>query len=171
MRVVSLQNPILRFIHVICGWQTCLACQLQLFYVGMQQYALAALKNDFVGAARSLLQGNRIQDPAHAAVTFKQKLQQQYGADCPDFLDMSWQEAAAQAHRQYKFLLVYLHSPDHEVACVVGLCLCPRCSIVHNHVGAVHPFLNVQHKVTMLSDYLLVRVCWSLVLLGLRVAH
>lgn len=67
------------------------------------------------GAAHSLLQGNRIEDPPQSAASFKQMLQQQYGANCPDFLEASWQDAAAQAHRQYKFLLVYLHSAEHEV--------------------------------------------------------
>lgn len=42
-------------------------------------------------------------------------MQQHYGETCPDFLETSWQDAAVQAHRQYKFLFVYLHSPDHEV--------------------------------------------------------
>lgn len=43
-------------------------------------------------------------------------MQQRYGTTCPEFLETSWQDAAAQAHRQYKFLLVYLHSADHEVS-------------------------------------------------------
>lgn len=68
-----------------------------------------------VGAAQRLLQGNRIEDPPQSAASFKQMLQQRYGTNCPDFLETSWQDAAAQAHRQYKFLLVYLHSADHEV--------------------------------------------------------
>ncbi|KAL3159233.1 hypothetical protein ABBQ32_011205 [Trebouxia sp. C0010 RCD-2024] len=66
------------------------------------------------GAAESLLQGNRIEDPPRSAASFKQTMQQRYGTSCPEFLETSWQDAAAQAHRQYKFLLVYLHSADHE---------------------------------------------------------
>ena len=62
-----------------------------------------------------LLQGNRYEDPPQSAATFKQMMQQHYGDTCPDFLETSWQDAAVQAHRQYKFLFVYLHSPDHEV--------------------------------------------------------
>lgn len=68
-----------------------------------------------LGAAQRLLQGNRIEDPPRSAASFKQMLQQRYGTNCPDFLETSWQDAAAQAHRQFKFLLVYLHSADHEV--------------------------------------------------------
>ncbi len=67
------------------------------------------------GATQMLLQGNRYEDPPQSAATFKQMLQQRYGANCPDFLETSWQDAAVQAHRQYKFLFIYLHSPDHEV--------------------------------------------------------
>lgn len=66
------------------------------------------------GATQMLLQGNRYEDPPQSAATFKQMLQQRYGANCPDFLETSWQDAAVQAHRQYKFLFVYLHSPEHE---------------------------------------------------------
>lgn len=62
-----------------------------------------------------LLQGNQYEDPPQSAATFKQMLQQRYDAICPDFLETSWQDAAVQAHRQYKFLFIYLHSPDHEV--------------------------------------------------------
>ena len=43
-------------------------------------------------------------------------MQQRYGLQCPDFQETSWQDAAIQAHRQFKFLFVYLHSPDHEVS-------------------------------------------------------
>jgi len=68
------------------------------------------------GATQMLLQGNRYEDPPQSAATFKQMLQQRYGANCPDFLETSWQDAAVQAHRQYKFLFIYLHSPDHEVS-------------------------------------------------------
>ena len=67
------------------------------------------------GAAQRLIQGSRYEDPPQSAATFKQMLQQRYGANCPDFLETSWQDAAVQAHRQYKFLFVYLHSTDHEV--------------------------------------------------------
>ncbi len=67
------------------------------------------------GATQMLLQGNRYEDPPQSAATFKQMLQQRYGANCPDFLETSWQDAAVQAHRQHKFLFIYLHSPDHEV--------------------------------------------------------
>lgn len=67
------------------------------------------------GATQMLLQGNRYEDPPQSAATFKQMLQQRYGASCPDFLETSWQDAAVQTHRQHKFLFIYLHSPDHEV--------------------------------------------------------
>ncbi len=67
------------------------------------------------GATQMLLQGNRYEDPHQSAATFKQMLQQRYGASCPDFLETNWQDAAVQAHRQYKFLFIYLHSPEHEV--------------------------------------------------------
>ncbi|CAD7698180.1 unnamed protein product [Ostreobium quekettii] len=37
-----------------------------------------------------------------------------YGAQHPPFVDKSWREAAARAHREFKFLWVYVHSPEHE---------------------------------------------------------
>ena len=67
------------------------------------------------GFTQALLQGNRYEDPPQSAATFKQLMQQRYGQQLPDFLETSWQDAAIQANRQFKFLLVYLHSPDHEV--------------------------------------------------------
>lgn len=77
------------------------------------------------GATQALLRGNRYEDPPQSAASFKQLMQQRYGLQCPDFQETSWQDAAIQAHRQFKFLFVYLHSPDHEDAdrfCQQTLC-------------------------------------------------
>lgn len=87
-----------------------------LVYAALCSHILVSFLLIVAGAAQLLLQGNRYEDPPQSAATFKQMLQQRYGADCPDFLETSWQDAAVQAHRQYKFLFVYLHSPDHEVS-------------------------------------------------------
>jgi len=37
-----------------------------------------------------------------------------YGNGHPNWIEDSWRNAAVIAHQQYKFLLVYLHSPEHE---------------------------------------------------------
>lgn len=67
------------------------------------------------GIARSLSDGNRLEDASQSATSFKQMFQQQYGPTCPDFVETSWEEATAQAHRQFKFLMVYLHAAEHQV--------------------------------------------------------
>ena len=67
------------------------------------------------GIARSLLEGNRYDDPSRSAGSFRQVFQQRYGPNSLDFVETGWEEAAAQAHRQYKFLLVYLHAAEHQV--------------------------------------------------------
>lgn len=39
---------------------------------------------------------------------------QKYGNDHPVWVQESWRQAAAAAHQQFKFLFVYLHSPEHD---------------------------------------------------------
>jgi len=54
-------------------------------------------------------------DAAQQAQTFLQQFEAQYGAIHPAFIEQSWKDAATAAHRQFKCLLVYLHSSEHEV--------------------------------------------------------
>lgn len=55
-------------------------------------------------------------DAQLAAETFVRRFGEQYGAERgPRFVDCGWQEAAVRAHQQYKFLFVYIHSPNHQV--------------------------------------------------------
>lgn len=67
------------------------------------------------GIARLLLEGNQYEDPSQSAGSFRQVFQQRYGPHGLNFTETGWEEAAAQAHRQYKFLLVYLHAAEHQV--------------------------------------------------------
>ena len=109
----------------ICCWHA------QFTTVSQQTAALLTAQPVFPGAAQCLLQGNRIEDPSQSAASFKQQLQQRYGDNCPEFRETSWQDAAAEAHQQYKFLLVYLHSPDHEVKLLFLLLRTINCPALH----------------------------------------
>jgi FAS-associated factor 2 len=53
-------------------------------------------------------------DAATQAEQFIAAFTAQYGDTHPAWVATSWREAAAAAHAEFKFLLVYLHSPEHE---------------------------------------------------------
>jgi hypothetical protein len=53
--------------------------------------------------------------PAQQAAEFVASFTAEYGANGPRFLQQGWGQATATAHSQFKFLFVYLHSPEHEV--------------------------------------------------------
>ncbi|CAM9288554.1 unnamed protein product, partial [Phaeothamnion confervicola] len=54
-------------------------------------------------------------DGEAAARRFVSKFEMEYGRECrPRFIQDSYKEAVAQASREMKFLVVYLHSPLHE---------------------------------------------------------
>lgn len=53
-------------------------------------------------------------DPRTQARQFKEQFTAKYGVRQPQWVEESWRQAATLAHQQFKFLLVYLHSPDHE---------------------------------------------------------
>eukprot|EP00803_Ostreobium_quekettii_P004019 evm.model.scf_1445.8 EVM.evm.TU.scf_1445.8 scf_1445:36489-40615(+) len=45
---------------------------------------------------------------------FSDRFEFLYGSQHPPFVDQSWRDAAARAHRELKFLWVYVHAPEHE---------------------------------------------------------
>lgn len=51
---------------------------------------------------------------------FREEFDTLYGELGPEWQGFSWEDSSRQAHTQFKFLLVYLHSPNHQVG---GLCL------------------------------------------------
>ncbi|GBF99613.1 hypothetical protein Rsub_12292 [Raphidocelis subcapitata] len=53
-------------------------------------------------------------DPAQQAAQFVAAFNAAYGERVPAFLEQGWSQATSAAHAQFKFLFVYLHSPDHE---------------------------------------------------------
>lgn len=53
-------------------------------------------------------------DASVQATQFIAAFSAQYGDTHPAWLATSWREAAAAAHADFKFLFVYLHSPEHE---------------------------------------------------------
>lgn len=53
-------------------------------------------------------------DAATQAAQFISAFTAQHGDTHPAWLAVSWREAAAAAHADFKFLFVYLHSPEHE---------------------------------------------------------
>ena len=58
--------------------------------------------------------GHEEGDPAAAAAAFSREFSTRYGDTRPRWVHTSWQEAARQAHAEFKFLFVYLHAPNHQ---------------------------------------------------------
>jgi FAS-associated factor 2 len=58
-------------------------------------------------------------DPAQQAAQFVAAFREAYGERVPAFLQQGWSQATSVAHGQFKFLFVYLHSPEHEVCAAV----------------------------------------------------
>ena len=65
------------------------------------------------GVLQQLLHPNSHPDPNPRSLNAL--LQEQHGAGLLRFVDDSWEQAAALAAQQSKGLLLYLHSPEHEV--------------------------------------------------------
>jgi FAS-associated factor 2 len=53
-------------------------------------------------------------DASTQATQFVAAFAAKYGDTHPAWLAISWREAAAAAHADFKFLFAYLHSPEHE---------------------------------------------------------
>ena len=58
--------------------------------------------------------GHEEVDPAGAAAAFSREFSTRYGDTRPRWVHTGWQEAARQAHAEFKFLFVYLHAPNHQ---------------------------------------------------------
>jgi hypothetical protein len=75
------------------------------------------------------MRGTQDVTPQQAAADFRASFSAAYGPERPAWQECGWQDAAARAHAQYKFLFVYLHSRHHQVlisppnnCCSVFLC-------------------------------------------------
>ena len=75
----------------------------------------SCMPSDSTGGLRSLGESRRL-DPQSAASAFVHRFSTQYGSEGPNWQETSWAEATRRAHAQFKFLLVYLHSPSHQVS-------------------------------------------------------
>ena len=84
------------------------------------------------GLARSI-NAPRVSNPTEDAQKFCDEFSRQYGEIGPDWLETDWNEATQNAHRQFKMLFIYLHSPFHEVSHFE----------VHDHNSLVEIFLCV----------------------------
>ncbi|EFJ40523.1 hypothetical protein VOLCADRAFT_99643 [Volvox carteri f. nagariensis] len=74
-------------------------------------------------------------DPAGQAAAFVASFKASYGDRHPRWQESGWRVACQQARREFKFLLVYLHSPEHEdtdVFCRTVL----TCPDVVNYINA-----------------------------------
>ena len=49
-----------------------------------------------------------------AAAAFAREFEARYGGVRPQWVSAGWQEAARQAHAEFKFLFVYLHAANHQ---------------------------------------------------------
>ena len=67
------------------------------------------------GAVQAVRQGGQELDAQLAAASFNNRFRDTYGTVQPRWLECGWQEATQQAHAEFKFLFVYLHSPQHQV--------------------------------------------------------
>ncbi|KAK9806360.1 hypothetical protein WJX72_011391 [[Myrmecia] bisecta] len=66
------------------------------------------------GSVRALTPLHTEVEPAQAARIFIRGFADTYGNARPEWAESSWQDAAARAHTEFKFLLAYLHSPNHQ---------------------------------------------------------
>jgi hypothetical protein len=66
------------------------------------------------GVARAVAAGHEDADPAAAAAAFARDFAARYGGVRPRWAPAGWQEAARQAHAEFKFLFVYLHAASHQ---------------------------------------------------------
>jgi hypothetical protein len=66
-------------------------------------------------AARQALSARAEEDPAAAAAMFVHELADAYGSRHPRFLQCSYRDALQRAQQESKFLLLYLHSQEHQV--------------------------------------------------------
>eukprot|EP00192_Tetraselmis_astigmatica_P005709 CAMPEP_0117665772 /NCGR_PEP_ID=MMETSP0804-20121206/9999_1 /TAXON_ID=1074897 /ORGANISM="Tetraselmis astigmatica, Strain CCMP880" /LENGTH=459 /DNA_ID=CAMNT_0005473229 /DNA_START=125 /DNA_END=1504 /DNA_ORIENTATION=+ len=74
----------------------------------------AAVVRAIKRSADAALCSGDIVDPQSAATRFIEAFHDAYGESCPAWQASSWQEAAGRAHREFKFLMVYLHSSEHQ---------------------------------------------------------
>jgi hypothetical protein len=63
-------------------------------------------------------------DDAAQAQTFVQLFKAKYGDRHPRFVEVSWRDATFVAQREFKFLFVYLHAPEHQVCASACICVC-----------------------------------------------
>jgi len=77
----------------------------------------AVLPGPLRGFALSLLRALQrpVLSPVEAATAFVAAFEERHGVPHPDFVIGSYREALTMANRDFKFLLVYLHSPEHQV--------------------------------------------------------
>lgn len=70
-----------------------------------------------LGVQRRIAEGANEVDPMVAARRFALSFSERFGgaASGLQFAECGWQEATAQANTTLRFLVVYLHSPAHEV--------------------------------------------------------
>jgi FAS-associated factor 2 len=54
-------------------------------------------------------------DDVAQAQTFVQLFKSKFGDRHPSFVEVSWRDATFLAQRDFKFLFVYLHAPEHQV--------------------------------------------------------
>ncbi|KAG2497590.1 hypothetical protein HYH03_004336 [Edaphochlamys debaryana] len=65
-------------------------------------------------AAAALTANSEDLDPAGQAAAFVAAFKSRYGDRHPRWQEAGWRVASQQARREFRFLFVYLHSPEHE---------------------------------------------------------
>jgi FAS-associated factor 2 len=93
--------------------------------IGLGLWAASGVLSSVGSAASRALGGDAARQlPAETeARKFIRSFESEYGSEHPDFQDLSFMQAVKLAQEQFKFLLVYLHSPEH-VNTPVSLRLC-----------------------------------------------
>lgn len=104
---------------------------------GMVNFGLGALGLN--GAERRGDDGGGVPSGTAEAGEFLRNFEQEYGNHHPDFQRTSFMEALRHAGQQFKFLFVYLHSPEHAntpVFCERTLCSEPVVRFVNENFVA-----------------------------------
>lgn len=125
------------------------------------------LRHRALATVRALTAEPPVSDPVVVAHSFVMSFEAAYGPAHPPFELSSHKDALSQAAQQFKFLLVYLHSPEHQDTpqfCHETLCAPPvveflsanflvKMSFTINRNGLLSPYHEGVNRVCRVSEY------------------
>ena len=86
------------------------------------EQSVSSIARHDAGGLRSARLTGATNDPQADAAAFARTFAAEYSEGGPRWLECTWQTALTRAHNQFKFLFVYLHSPQHQARLQAFLC-------------------------------------------------